>query len=260
MPHPSDATLKSITMDSEGLESWDYCLSHFRKRGLVWQPGNITYFMRQIFSDVTFGGSRVLDIGGGAGLASYYAACMGAESVLCLEPGASGSNACATGVPFFDPSQDRLSRVRFSKMTLQEYLTSPPNHFELVITLASINHLDEPACIAMNTPAGRDIYLGLLGGVRGLMKPGGQLVVMDCFRWNALEFFGFPHPLRKQIEREKHWQPATWVELIEQCGFKMESLRYLSLNSLREPGSWLMNNWLAAICGSGDFCIRFRVR
>ena len=100
MPHPSDATLKSITMDSEGLESWDYCLSHFRKRGLVWQPGNITYFMRQIFSDVTFGGNRVLDIGGGAGLASYYAACMGAESVLCLEPGASGSNACATGVPF----------------------------------------------------------------------------------------------------------------------------------------------------------------
>lgn len=181
-------------MDEVGTKQWEGCLRDLGRRGFVRRSGNATYAMKQLFSGVSFSGAKVLDIGGGAGLASFYAACMGAESVTCLEPGASGSNATALSVPRFDPTSDRLSRVKFSNMTFQEYLAGPSSHFDVVLSVASINHLDEPACVAMNTPAGRNTYRGLLGGVRGVVKPGGQLVVMDCFRWNALEFSGLHIP------------------------------------------------------------------
>lgn len=52
-------------------------------------------YAETIFNGVDFSGARVLDIGGGGGLYSFYAAVNGAKEVVCLEPESDGST---TGV------------------------------------------------------------------------------------------------------------------------------------------------------------------
>jgi predicted RNA methylase len=49
-------------------------------------------YMRWLFQDVPLHGARVLDIGGGAGVFSFYAAAAGAREVLCLEPERQGGS------------------------------------------------------------------------------------------------------------------------------------------------------------------------
>ena len=44
-----------------------------RQEGLHQSPGNLRYYMRHLFQDIAFTGKRMLDIGGGTGLFSFYA-------------------------------------------------------------------------------------------------------------------------------------------------------------------------------------------
>ena len=47
--------------------------------------------LEDLFDGVDLSGKRMLDIGGGSGIYSFYAACAGAREVICLEPEAAGS-------------------------------------------------------------------------------------------------------------------------------------------------------------------------
>jgi hypothetical protein len=57
--------------------------------------GNLHFFMRSIFRGSLLEGARVLDVGGGTGLCSYYAAAVGATKAVCLEPEADGGTRTA---------------------------------------------------------------------------------------------------------------------------------------------------------------------
>src|SRR5688572_2298926 len=77
-------------------------------------------YMEMLFDRVPLKGERVLDVGGGGGLISFYAAVSGATEVLCLEPSAAGSNptmeqsfrALAEGLP--------QSKVKLDPRTFQQ--------------------------------------------------------------------------------------------------------------------------------------------
>ena len=53
-------------------------LSVVIKEGLYPNKGNLRFHLKTLFRDITIENRRVLDIGGGSGLHSFYAACMGA--------------------------------------------------------------------------------------------------------------------------------------------------------------------------------------
>jgi len=53
----------------------------------------LLYHLESIFQGVDLAHKRVLEIGGGAGVYSFYAAIQGAKEVVCLEPEAAGSAA-----------------------------------------------------------------------------------------------------------------------------------------------------------------------
>ena len=61
------------------------------KEGLYPNRGNLQFHLNTLFKDITFENRRVLDIGGGSGLHSFYVACIGAKEVVCLEPETKGS-------------------------------------------------------------------------------------------------------------------------------------------------------------------------
>ena len=56
------------------------------RAGLYSSAGNLRFHIKNVFNGIDFAGKRVLDIGGGNGVFSFYAASSGAEYVICLEP------------------------------------------------------------------------------------------------------------------------------------------------------------------------------
>ena len=61
------------------------------RTGLYSSAGNLRFHIKNVFNGIDFRGKRVLDIGGGNGVFSFYAASSGAECVICLEPEDEGS-------------------------------------------------------------------------------------------------------------------------------------------------------------------------
>jgi SAM-dependent methyltransferase len=213
--------------------------------------------MESMFEGVSFWDQRVLDIGGGSGWASLYAAASGAREVVCLEPSAAGSSVKA-GSPSHN-AVVRLSsgRVEIVGQTLQEFAGRDQGSFGVVISNASINHLDETACERLMEPRARRTYEDLCRSIRAQMAGGARLILSDCCRCNLLESVGLRNPLRRTIEPSKHWDPSVWIEMFERNGFHCKGVRYLGLNSLRQFGATIMNNRVAAYLGSGDFRITF---
>ena len=54
--------------------------------------GNLKFFVDTLFNDTDFERKRVLAIGGGRGILSFYAGCRGAKEVICLEPDLDGGS------------------------------------------------------------------------------------------------------------------------------------------------------------------------
>ena len=77
----------------------EHYLSAVIKEGLYPNRGNLQFHLKTLFKNIGLKNRRVLDIGGGSGLHSFYAACMGAKEVVCLEPETEGSRS-GTGTKF----------------------------------------------------------------------------------------------------------------------------------------------------------------
>src|SRR5688572_16582833 len=77
-------------------------------------------YMELLFDGIPLKGQRVLDVGGGGGLISFYAAVRGAAEVLCLEPSAAGSN--PTMEQSFRTLDEHLpqSKVTLDRRTFQQ--------------------------------------------------------------------------------------------------------------------------------------------
>src|SRR5688572_26439337 len=52
---------------------------------------NLKFYLSNLFENVDLTGKEVLDVGGGRGLLSFYAAVEGAQRAICLEPETDGS-------------------------------------------------------------------------------------------------------------------------------------------------------------------------
>lgn len=50
----------------------------------------LRFHLKMIFEGVTLKNKCMLDIGGGNGICTFYAACKGAEEAICLEPEVEG--------------------------------------------------------------------------------------------------------------------------------------------------------------------------
>src|SRR5690242_7361283 len=73
-------------------ESLDAYFAEAERAGLWSSEGALRRYTAFLFRDVPLRGARVLDVGGGTGLFTMYAAAMGASEVVCLEPEAEGGS------------------------------------------------------------------------------------------------------------------------------------------------------------------------
>lgn len=221
------------------------------------KPGNLRWEKERTFGDVSFAGRSLLDVGAGAGAVSSYAACMGASRVVALEPEAAGSHAGAVRAKF-ERIRDalKLDQVELRAETLQEFEPSG-EQFDVITSIASINHLDEDACIRLqDDPHARDTYRELFSKLAELAKPGARLIVADAARRNLFGDLGLRHPIARNIEWEKHQSPKFWASLLKEAGFTNPTVRWPALNTLRRPGQLLLANRAASYVLTSTFVLK----
>ena len=216
--------------------------------------GNLQYHLKTLFKDIALENKRVLDIGGGSGLHSFYAACMGAKEIVCLEPETEGSR-FGMGAKFRKLGGILgYDQVRFESVTFQAF-EPMGKQFDIILLHNSINHLDETACInLLNDEASKAIYMDIFSKLSALASSGAKLIICDCSRYNFFALFKIRNPFAPTIEWHKHQAPAIWVDLLSQVGFVNPRVRWTTFNTLRSPGRVLLGNRLLSYFLRSDFC------
>ena len=224
------------------------------EEGLYPSRRNLQFYLKALFKDIALENRRVLDIGGGSGLHSFYAACMGAKEVVCLEPETGGSRS-GMGAKFRKLGGILgYNHVRFEPLTFQAFEPTG-KQFDIILLHNSINHLDETACInLLNSEAAKAIYLNMFSKLSSLASGGASLIVCDCSRYNFFALLRIKNPFAPTIEWHKHQAPEVWVDLLSQVGFVNPRIRWTSFNTLRSPGKTLLGNKLLSYFFRSNFC------
>lgn len=228
-------------------------LSAVIKEGLYPNRGNLQFHLKTLFKDIALENRRVLDVGGGSGLHSFYAACMGAKEVLCLEPETEGSRSGMEAKFRKLGGMLGYDQVKFEPVTFQAF-EPKGKQFDIILLHNSINHSDETACInLLNDETSKAIYLNMFSKLGSLASGGAKLIVCDCSRYNFFALFRIRNPFAPTIEWHKHQAPEVWVDLLSQVGFVNPRIRWTSFNTLRSPGRVLLGNKLLSYFLRSDF-------
>ena len=199
-----------------------------------------------LYADVPLRGKRMLDIGGGNGVFSLYAAASGAAQVICLEPETDGSS---TGMreTFSRVARDIGAPNVEMRPCFMEEFDAEPGSFDIVLIHNSINHFDEPACIAFGKdPAARAKYLSMFETIDRWLAPGGHLLLADCSSRGLFADLHVTNPFATWIEWHKHQPPEAWEGLLKQLGYSRCCLRWTSPNQLGGLGVALLSTRLGA--------------
>src|SRR6056297_1007337 len=192
-----------------------------------------TFFQQTdyLYRNINFYNKNVLDIGGGAGLYSFYASIKGANKVFCLEPYAEGSNNKMQEK--FNQIKDfmNLESVYLINSSIQNYISE--EKFDVVISQASINHFDESACedIHINKISYLN-YLKIFEKIYNNMNEGGEFIISDVSKHNFWGDLSIKNPFVPKINWKIHQPPGVWISVAEDAGFKTKKIYWKTLNSL----------------------------
>jgi len=220
---------------------------------------NLQFYLNNLFKNVEFSNKEVLDVGGGKGLLTFYAAVNGAKKAVCLEPEQAGSrNGMTKGFHDLQREFKEPLPVELMTLTLQEYVNQAGiGLYDVVVMHNSINHLDEEACIhLLKNETSYNRYVNIFKTVYRIMKKNSVLIVTDVGRNNFFNDVGVKNILIPTIEWHKHQQPDTWISLLKEAGFKNPDVKWLTPNRLGRPGRFFMSNYFISYLTTSYFKIK----
>ena len=213
-----------------------------------------------LFRGIDVENKRVLDVGGGSGLYSFYAACRGAKKVVCLEPEADGSSSGVVDRFHKLSTLLELPSIELKPVAIQA-LGAEEGTFDVILLHNSINHLDETACInLLRESKSRAVYQEIFSKIHSLSNKGAKLIIRDCSRYNFFALLGIRNPFAPAIEWHKHQAPAVWADLLRDAGFVNPQIRWSSASALRNWGRILIGNKLMAYFLTSHFSLTMDAR
>ena len=226
--------------------------------GMWSTPRRLATYGSALYADIPLAGKRVLDIGGGTGVFSLYAAALGAERVVCLEPGAAGSEV-GMRETFRRVADDiGVPNVEMLPSVVQDF-SAEPGSFDVILLHNSINHFDEPACIALRRdPQAEAVYRQVFETISEWMAQNGHLLLADCTSSNLFPALGVRNPFAPTIEWHKHQPPETWERLLAGLGYRRCCLHWTAPSMLGNAGRVLLANRLGAYLTLGHFRLHMR--
>lgn len=201
-----------------------------RRLGLL--NGGVEYrnYCQAIFDHIEFRGKNVLEIGCGKGMMCLWAKIHGADRVVGLEPMAEGcydSEKCYKDFSIM-VGELGLENIEMLPVRLEDYRPLQ-DHFDIVLSLASINHLDEQSCIELRrSVTAHDRYVSLFNHLHDLMSVRGTLLVADATNRSLFSDVRVRNPFNPHIEWFKHQPPECWAQLLSECGFTNPRISWLS--------------------------------
>jgi SAM-dependent methyltransferase len=209
------------------MESEIYNLYKTLKELDIISDNNYNKWIRQykhFFRKIELKNKIILDIGSGYGELGFYACANMATSVVCIEPELEGSTPGFQDAFWEIKKKLNYKNISLEKSVFQEYRTNMI--FDIIIMQNSINHLDEEACISLNSSLlAWNNYKIILNKLYNMTSIGGTIIISDCSRYN---FFGnllkYQNPFSSTIEWHKHQSPKVWSKILKECGFKVQKV------------------------------------
>lgn len=212
------------------------------------------FWLDSILGNIEFRDKRVLDIGGGIGLLSFYSAVMGAKKVICLEPELDGSSSDL--INDFDRINRELNldNINFVQLKFQDFLVE--YDFDVVISYNSINHLNENACVKLKYDYdAQEEYRKYFRKLNSITNRNAKLIICDCSNKNFFPAIGVKNPFAKSIDWKKHQSPYVWRRLLIDSGFMVEKIKWSSPNRFNKLGEYLLGNKYLSYFINSHFCI-----
>ena len=159
------------------MKTFDILLS---QAGIPRSKGYDFYFSNYIYKDLDLDGKKILDIGGGNGIASFYALNLSPDcSAWVVDPIVEGSN----NLMFeqYDSMKQNYDaeRINFHRDYVDTLLD--PNAFDIIVMHNTINHIGEDILkdISCNNEAYSE-YVSRLKTILDRLSSDGVLIVSDC--------------------------------------------------------------------------------
>ena len=188
------------------------------KTGITRSRGYAFYFRHYIFDNIELDNKNLLDLGGGNGMASFYALSSSSScSAWVVDPIAEGSNELMSlqynsMKENYDPR-----RITFHRDFIDTLLS--PKEFDIVLMHNSINHIGEDILedVLISDDAYRE-YKERIKTIVDRLIPKGILIVADCGKNNFWGTLGLNNPFAPSIDWKLHWEPWVWKRMIEEIG------------------------------------------
>ena len=220
--------------------------------------GNVKFFLNSLLGDVDFKNKKVLDIGGGGGILTLYAAVNGASEAICLEPESDGSHFGMSNQ--FNKLKGVLgvNNASFRPFTFQEF-KSEEDYFDIILLYNSVNHLDETSCSTLEiSQAARDSYTLIFKKLEEICRKDASIILCDCSNKNFFASLGVKNPFDPNITYSLHQAPEVWAKLLVKAGFIKPQVSWSSYNSLRTIGKLILGNRLMSFFLSSHFRLRMK--
>ena len=193
----------------------NYFDSVLKNAGISRARGYEFYFSEYIFKNVDLKGKTIADIGGGNGVASFYALTADTQcECWIVDPIIEGSN--ETMLAQYDSMAKTIgmSRIHFHK-DLIETLEAPLK-FDIILMHNSINHIGEDIIEEAKIDERRYAeFVDRLKPIIDRLDPGGTIIVSDCGTKNFWDRVGLKSPLAPTIEWSLHGEPEFWQKMLE---------------------------------------------
>jgi len=200
------------------------------------------YFKNYIFNDVSIENKTILDLGGGNGIASFYALHKTKNcSAWIVDPIAEGSNQLMTDQ--YNTLKDKIdpARIHFHRDfidTLQK-----PEYFDIILMHNSINHIGEDIIEHVESNKEHwDQYLTRLEPVILRAKKGAHIVIADCSNKNFWNDLGMRNPLAPNIDWNLHHRPQVWRRMLKELGCSHSETRWTARREFLAPGKFMLAN------------------
>ena len=207
--------------------------------GLYKAEKKFMFRANQVFGEIDLRNKSLLEIGCGDGVYSIWAKLSGAKHVIGLEPELDGNISGSSMIFKRLINELDLDDIECIPQTIEEF-----NHngmkFDIVLSNMSINHLDEDACMRLDTDLdAQEKYLAIFNKIKSIMNHNGKLIILDNSDKNFFKLFNRSSPFCRGVDWRKHQSPKVWVKLLKQADFSDPKIswpsRYFYLKNLYCP-------------------------